>query len=74
MRVYEEDLKPCPFCGGMALFQRRILDRDMHQLCVRCNRCDAESPGGLISMDRFAEEDELQAAEICASGKWNMRK
>ena len=61
-RRYQDELKPCPFCGGMAeivIIRYHIHDDSL--IVVRCSRC--------ISGTRIFNEQKVDAA-ISA---WNTR-
>ena len=44
------ELKPCPFCGGVALFDQTTYGTDcgmvMMRFQIRCEKCNATAPQG----------------------------
>lgn len=35
------DLKPCPFCGGKAFFDKLYFAKGDWEYCIACTDCDA---------------------------------
>ena len=56
----DEDLKPCPFCGGTEL---EILDIDEGFCAVACETCDAFGPMGM-GPEGAREEWNHRAVEV----------
>ena len=51
----DQDLKPCPFCGGTDF---EIVDIDQGFAAVACNTCDAFGPMGPGEEGAMAEWNE----------------
>ena len=69
----EQELKPCPFCGGLALAISSI-DDGLNAAYVYCNNCAARGPDFLVRhyTDFYSREFRTQL-ESNAIAAWNRR-
>ena len=42
-----EELKPCPFCGGKAIIVQRLKDIGINKYFVKCTKCGARTDDGV---------------------------
>lgn len=69
----DKQLKPCPFCGGTAYFNRYV-DKDENEeyhdfVRVRCQSCDCRSGAVKYNAKIHGEVGEYEEARK----KWNRR-
>lgn len=69
----DKQLKPCPFCGGTAYFNRYV-DKDENEeysdfVRVRCSSCDCRS--GAVKYNAKIHGDNGEYIEVAK--KWNRR-
>lgn len=65
------EMKPCPFCGGAAKFQRRKkIDKYLDHY-VKCRKCNART--GVITISVLASKDQVDEAERRAIRAWQRR-
>lgn len=70
----EQELKPCPFCGGAAAFRLIKFPRNTFQQKVECMVCEAQTPHGLFLDEGDISDDKTVAkAEAMAAERWNHR-
>lgn len=69
------ELKPCPFCGGEALLERKSRcfnkGKSEHAAYVRCNSCNARSPRIFFSW--YGKTSTCEEAVKVAVTAWNGR-
>lgn len=41
IKAYEEQLKPCPFCGGKARLKTWVIDLETYYI-VNCRKCEVK--------------------------------
>lgn len=76
-----EKLKPCPFCGGKAVF-RMISNNSSHYSCgfifkIECDDCGVQLPTSFTSDFSMTEDGEINAFNDLRSQAirtWNMRE
>ena len=68
------ELKPCPFCGGKANVNMKIISKNDFSIYVSCSKCRARTDGYCPTVTK--EECALESIEKCkalAIEKWNRR-
>ena len=71
IKMRDEELKPCPFCGGRAAVTFSHSERKhRYYLCVTCQECNAKSR----SFSSFQNPESIHSdAERLAAMLWNRR-
>ena len=67
-----DQIKPCPFCGGDALVERRYSERKRRSFVfVKCVVCDAQSKTAISGEGEYSNMPDPACEYVVRT--WNMR-